>query len=78
MNIIDASTPKPKVLGILDTEQNVVYRGEQSGKFYIGLRVNKTSSKYLAELNSGLLCWNGTCNSDTTFVAVEADLVIKN
>ena len=78
MNIIEASTPKPNVLGILDTKCNVVYRGEQSGKLYLGSRSKDNTTAYLVDLGSAFLHWKGQCDSDQTFVAVEADVVIKN
>ena len=78
MNIIDNTLAKFQPLGLLDTKQNVLYRGEQSKRIYLGVRVYNSDSVYLAELGEGVLCWNGNCPNDTTFVAVEADLVIKN
>ena len=78
MNIIDKAPLKDPTLRLLDTKQNVLYRGEQSKRIYLGVRVYNSDSAYLAELGEGVLCWNGNCPNDTTFVAVEADLVIKN
>ena len=78
MNIIEDTLAKVQPLGILGTKQNVLYRGRQSGRIYLGVRVHNSPSLYLAELGEGLLCWYGNCVNDTTFIAVEADLVIKN
>ena len=78
MNIINATKLKTKALGVLDTKQNILYQGEQSGKFYLGLRTtNVDETCYLDELSSGKLLWQNTCQEDSTFVAVEADVVIK-
>ena len=78
MNIIDNTLAKVQPLGILDTKQNILYRGQQSGRIYLGVRVDSSHSNYLAELGEGLLCWNGNCVNDSAFIAIEADLVIKN
>ncbi len=78
MNIINNTTTKPQVLGILDTQQNVVYRGEQSRKLYLGVRENESAIAYLVELGSAYLHRIGQCYNDKTFVVVEADVVVKN
>lgn len=78
MNIINKAPLKDPPLGLLDTKQNVLYRGEQSKRIYLGVRVYNSDSVYLAELGEGLLCWKGNCVNDSTFIAIEADLVIKN
>lgn len=76
MNIIDKAPLKDPTLRLLDTKQNVLYRGEQSKRIYLGVRVYNSDSVYLAELGEGVLY--GNCPDDTTFIVVEADVVIKN
>ena len=78
MNIINNTLAKAPALTLLDTQQNVLYRGEQSKRVYLGVRVVNSKSVYLVELGDGLLCWNGNCMNDSTFIAIEADVVIKN
>lgn len=78
MNIINNAQLKDPPLGLLDTKQNVLYRGEQSKRIYLSVREYNNNSVYLAELGEGFLYWNDNCPNDTTFIAVDADLVIKN
>lgn len=78
MIIIDKLPTPHQALKLQQTQYNTVYRGERSKDIYLGVRYGVDQTVYLVNLVSGQLYWDGVPCSDTSFVAVEADVVIKN
>lgn len=78
MIIIDKLPTPHQALELQQTQHNTVYRGEQSKDIYLGVRYGVDRTVYLVNLVSGQLYWDGVKCSDTSFVAVEAAVAIKN
>jgi hypothetical protein len=78
MNIIDKLPTPHQALKLQQTQHNTVYRGKQSKDIYLGVRYGVDPTVYLVNLVSGQLYWDGVICSDASFVAIEADVVIKD